>query len=68
MTDYIKPRSLTFWAGLFMILEGVLVGTLNLHGQAALVDTINTLTGEIGPAALIANGAALIGLRRAVGE
>lgn len=68
MSGYIKPRSLTFWAGVFMILEGLIVGTVHLHGQAALVDTINALTGDAGPAALIANGAGLIGLRRAIGQ
>lgn len=65
--SYFKPRSLTFWAGIFMIMEGLIVGSLHLHGQAGIVDAINAMTGEMGAAALISNGAGLIGLRRAIG-
>lgn len=66
MNGYIKPRSVTFWAGVFMILQGVIVASVGIHGQVALAETITTLAGDMGPAWMVNTGIALIGLRKAI--
>ena len=64
---YIKPRSLTWWAGFTPALAGVAIATEPLHGQAAVVTSIQNMVGDVPAAVLIANGMGFIGLRGALG-
>lgn len=68
MSRYFKPRSVTWWAGLGLLLTGLLRGldaAINLGPVAAVIDA---WTGSIAPSVLILQGAGLIGLRGAIRE
>ncbi len=62
---YFKPRSLTWWAGVALVLMGGLVGMAEAVNLGGWDRAINAWTGNLPPAALIAQGAGLIGLRGA---
>lgn len=65
MTDYFKPRSLTFWAGVFSILSGVALG---IHENAPFGWWMDAIVSVLGPASspaiLVSQGLGLIGIRR----
>lgn len=63
---YIKPTSFTWWMSLLPIAGGIIVATADIHGQAALVMSINNLTGNAEPAILINAGLVGIGMRAAL--
>ena len=65
--EYIKLKSVTFWASFVPLLLGVVVATEPLHGLTAIVATVNALTGNVAPAVMINAGLLGIGIRRAVG-
>ena len=63
---YIKLNSLTFWASVTPIVVGLTIASEPLHGQSALVQTLSSATGDIGPYPLINGGLVGIGMRAAV--
>ena len=63
---YIRPRSLTWWAGLMAVATGTANLALPETGPLAELARLVTLlsgSGDASPAALIALGLGLIGLR-----
>jgi len=63
---YIRPRSLTWWAGLMAVATGTATMALPETGPLADLARLVTLlsgSGDASPAALIALGLGLIGLR-----
>jgi len=63
---YIRPRSLTWWAGLLAVANGTATMALPVTGPLAEIARLVTLlsgSGDASPAALIALGLGLIGLR-----
>ncbi|NEX48704.1 hypothetical protein [Pseudotabrizicola algicola] len=63
---YIRPRSLTWWAGLMAVATGTANLALPASGPPAELARLVTLlsgSGDASPAALIALGLGLIGLR-----
>jgi hypothetical protein len=63
---YIRPRSLTWWAGLLAVATGTATMALPETGPLADLARLVTLlsgSGDASPAALIALGLGLIGLR-----
>jgi hypothetical protein len=63
---YIRPRSLTWWAGLMAVATGTANIALPATGPLAELARLVTLlsgSGDASPAALIALGLGLIGLR-----
>ena len=63
---YIRPRSLTWWAGLMAVATGTANLALPETGPLAEIARLVTLlsgSGDASPAALIALGLGLIGLR-----
>lgn len=63
---YIRPRSLTWWAGLMSVATGTANLALPATGPLAELARLVTLlsgSGDASPAALIALGLGLIGLR-----
>lgn len=67
---YLKPKSLTWWAGFVPLIAGVIVaGATTLFPQwEPVADFINQLSGGMSPAVLVGWGAGLIGLRGAAGN
>ncbi len=63
---YLKPKSLTWWASVAPVVAGLIVASEPLHGGSAVVQTINSVTGNISPAVMINAGLAGIGLRGAL--
>jgi len=63
---YWKPRSLTFWASFTPLLLGVFSAFTPVHGLTEWAYSIEALTGNIGPYALVNAGLAGIGLRAAI--
>ena len=63
---YFKPRSLTWWAGIGLITMGLIVGLGQGFDIGGITAAIEAWTGGIGSAALMAQGAGLIGLRGAL--
>lgn len=67
--EYIKPKSLTFWAGVLSIGSGVLLGVHDANpigwGADALVNIIGR---DTSPAMLVTTGLGLIGIRRKLGR
>lgn len=63
---YVKPDSLTWWASLAPLLAGAVVATEPLHGQAAIVTTINNFTGNMSAAVMINAGLLGVGVRGAI--
>lgn len=81
MMRYFRPRSLTWWAGVFLIAMGILQAagwpSAWVEGADGLTGVLAALTGaltailggpgaDVAPAALIGLGAGLIGLRDAM--
>lgn len=66
MKKYVKPKSLSWWAGFAPLSAGLAVATAPMHGQAELVEVVNNMTGDLSAVALINTGAAIIGLRGAL--
>ncbi|MCC5968228.1 MAG: hypothetical protein JJU24_19125 [Natronohydrobacter sp.] len=63
---YIRPNSLTWWAGLMAVATGTATMALPETGPLAEIARLVTLlsgSGDASPAALIALGLGLIGLR-----
>lgn len=63
---YIRPRSLTWWAGLMAVATGTATMALPATGPLAEIARLVTLlsgSSDASPAALIALGLGLIGLR-----
>ncbi|PRX29969.1 hypothetical protein SAMN05216257_10912 [Meinhardsimonia xiamenensis] len=63
---YIRPNSLTWWAGLFAMLTGVASVALPATGPLAELSRLVALlagSGDASPAGLIFLGLGLIGLR-----
>jgi hypothetical protein len=63
---YIRPNSLTWWAGLFALLTGIATITLPATGPLGELARLVALlagSGDASPAALIFLGLGLIGLR-----
>ena len=68
---YIRPRSLTWWAGLMAVATGTATMALPATGPLAEIARLVTLlsgSGDASPAALIALGLGLIGLRDRLGR
>jgi len=63
---YFKPKSLTWWASFAPLISGALVASLPLHGFVEIVQTINSITGDLNPAMMINIGLAGIGIRGAI--
>lgn len=66
LDKYLKPKSLTWWAGLVPIAAGVFVATAPLHKMTELANVISAMYGDVPPSVPINAGLALIGLRGAV--
>lgn len=67
MMKYIKPESLTWWAGFVPIVAGVFIALGPVHGLVAMIAVIDSITGGVEPAVLIGAGMTAIGLRAAPG-
>lgn len=65
---YLKPKSLTWWAGMVPLIGGVTVAAADtiLPTMAPVADFINALSGNMSPSVMMGWGAGLIGLRGAV--
>ena len=63
---YVKPKSVTWWAGASLIAMGGLLGIDQGYDIGALADVFRAWSGNIGPSVLIAQGAGLIGIRGAL--
>jgi hypothetical protein len=63
---YIKLRSLTWWSGVVPLLAGVFVATVDLHGVQSIVNSINALSGNMQPSAMVVYGLTVIGFRGTV--
>lgn len=66
MKQYVKPKSVTFWAGSLLILLGLILGVHDVVPIGATGDILRGWAGEYGSAALILNGLSIIGIRRAI--
>ncbi|KAF0675058.1 hypothetical protein [Profundibacterium mesophilum] len=66
--EYIKPRSLTFWAGTFSVLAGLVIGLHEARPIGWPGELLGIWTGGVGSYVLITNGLGLIGIRRALGR
>lgn len=65
---YLKPKSVTWWAGLVPLIGGVIVAAGDTISPALspLAAFINAMSGDMSAAVMIGWGAGLIGLRGAV--
>lgn len=63
---YIKARSLTFWASLALVVQGLILATEPLHGFSNLTAALHNISGDIAPGMMINTGLAGIGLRAAI--
>ncbi len=69
LKDYIKPKSLTWWGGVLMLLVGSLgVENISFPGLSAVTEILGALAGDASPALLIGNGLAFIGVRARMGR
>jgi hypothetical protein len=68
MQKYFKPKSLTWWAGICLILTGLLRGTDAVFDLGPWAAVIDAWSGGSSASALILQGAGLIGIRGAIGE
>ena len=66
MNKYIKPKSVTWWAGAGLLVMGIVVGIGQGFDLGGITAVIDAWTGGLGSAALMAQGAGLIGLRGAL--
>ena len=65
-SKYIKPKSVTWWAGVSLISMGGALGLDAGVDIGPVAHIIDAWTGSMGAGALIAQGAGLIGLRGAL--
>lgn len=64
LNEYIKPTSVTWWCGVFMLLVGSLgAERVDFPGLSAVTEILGALAGDASPALLIGNGLAFIGVR-----
>lgn len=63
---YVKPKSLTWWASFAPLVAGLYIAGLPVHGQAAMVQAVSAVFGNVPAAALINLGLVGIGLRGAL--
>jgi len=63
---YIKPKSVTWWAGVAMVGMGGALGIDDGYDLGAAIDVLRAWTGGMGASVLIAQGAGLIGIRGAM--
>ena len=63
---YIKPKSVTWWAGVAMVVMGGVLGIDDGYDLGASIDVLRAWTGGMGASVLIAQGAGLIGIRGAM--
>ena len=63
---YFKPKSLTWWGAVVPLISGIVVASEPLHGLSAIVQTIDSATGNVAPAVLINAGLVAIGARGAM--
>mgnify|MGYP006294682011 CR=1 FL=1 len=66
---YVRPRSLTWWAGLSAILTGLAALTLPASGPLGVLSCLVALlagSGDASPAGLVFLGLGLIGLRERI--
>lgn len=65
---YLKPKSVTWWAGFLPLLGGVIVAAANTILPAAqpVAAFVDELSGQLPASVLILSGLGLIGLRGAV--
>ena len=67
MKKYLKPKSLTFWAGAVPLLSGLLMAGSKVIPQLQPVSIVlDAIYGGTSPSALINAGIAAIGIRAAV--
>ena len=67
MKKYLKPRSLTFWAGAVPLLSGLLMAASKVVPQLQPVGIVlDAVYGGTSPSALINAGIAAIGIRGAL--
>lgn len=66
MRSYLLPKSMTWWAGLGLILTGLLRGVDAGFDLGGMADVIDAWSGSTSPSVLIMEGAGLIGLRGAL--
>lgn len=62
---YIRPTSVSWWAGFIPLCSGVFLSTEVLHELSSLAIVVKEVTGYVSPAVLINSGLAIIGLRAA---
>ena len=65
-SKYVKPKSVTWWAGVSLISMGGALGVDAGVDIGPAAEIIDAWTGSMGAGALIAQGAGLIGLRGAL--
>lgn len=63
---YLKPKSLTWWAGIGFLASGAFTAFEPVHGLVDYAASIKALYGNMTPAMLINSGLAIIGLRGAM--
>lgn len=64
---YLKPKSLTWWAGLFPLASGIVVSlAAGFPGLQPVADALVALYGGMTPAGMINAGLVAIGLRGAM--
>ena len=63
---YFKPKSVTWWTGIVMLVSGALLSVDAGYSLGAAGDMLRTAAGDVGANYLILQGAALIGLRGAL--
>jgi hypothetical protein len=64
---YFKPKSLTWWSGIAMVMSGGFIAAEPLHVLTNLAVTLQAIYADASPAMLINAGLAIIGLRGAQG-
>lgn len=66
MREYIKPRSVTFWSAISLIVPAIVIATNDVHPLGVWADVVQRLCGDMPPATMFSAGIGLLGLRRAV--
>jgi len=67
INKYFKPKSLSWWSGIAMVLSGAFMAFTPMHAMDELSEAIRMLYAGVSPAVLINSGLAIIGLRGAQG-
>ena len=63
---YFKPKSLTFWSAVVPMGLGLFVAFVPVHGMTEWAYSVDNLTGNVGPYALVNGGLVGLGLRAAI--